>query len=110
MQNWIGSRKKSRRRETEMLRDGQALRKLRAKSAPKLSEEIRRHLRDLGFRQSEFEAKLTQLAEPAPTGLDAVELLFSPNPGRTAETVACDRVERRNFAADARDQVRSRCT
>ena len=65
----------------EMLRDGQALRKLRAKNAPKLSEEIRHHLRDLGFRQSEFEAKLTQLAEPGPTGLDAVELLFSPNPG-----------------------------
>ena len=65
----------------EMQRDGQALRKLRAKNAPKLSEEIRRHLRDLGFRQSEFEAKLTQLAEPGPTGLDAVELLFSPNPG-----------------------------
>jgi len=65
----------------EMLRSGQALRKLRTKNAPKLSEEIRRHLRDLGFRQSEFEARLTQLAEPGPNGLDAVELLFSPNPG-----------------------------
>src|SRR5204863_8435975 len=35
-------------------RDGEALRKLRTKAAPKLSESIRRNLRDLGFRQSEF--------------------------------------------------------
>jgi DNA repair protein RecN (Recombination protein N) len=67
--------------EKEMMRTGGALRALRAKNAPKLAEQIRRNLRDLGFRQSEFEAKLLDLAEPGPTGLDAVELLFSPNPG-----------------------------
>ena len=60
---------------------GQALRKMRAKAAPKLSENIRRNLRDLGFRQSGFEAKLSTLDEPHPNGLDSVELLFSPNPG-----------------------------
>ncbi len=65
----------------EMLRVGEALRKLRIKNAPKLSEEIRRNLRDLGFRQSEFEAKLSDLPVPGPSGLDAVELVFSPNPG-----------------------------
>ncbi len=65
----------------QMNRAGEALRKLRAKAAPKLSENIRRNLRDLGFRQSEFEAKLTALDEPRPSGFDAVELLFSPNPG-----------------------------
>ena len=65
----------------EMLRVGEALRKLRIKNAPKLSEEIRRNLRDLGFRQSEFEAKLSDLPAPGPSGLDAVELVFSPNPG-----------------------------
>jgi DNA repair protein RecN (Recombination protein N) len=65
----------------QMNRAGEALRKLRAKAAPKLSENIRRNLRDLGFRQSEFEAKLSVLDEPRPSGLDAVELLFSPNPG-----------------------------
>jgi DNA repair protein RecN (Recombination protein N) len=65
----------------EMNRAGEALHKLRAKAAPKLSDNIRRNLRDLGFRQSEFEAKLTTLDEPRPTGFDAVELLFSPNPG-----------------------------
>ena len=60
---------------------GEALRKLRTKAAPKLSENIRRNLRDLGFRQSEFEAKLSALDEPRPGGFDSVELLFSPNPG-----------------------------
>ena len=65
----------------EVARIGQSLRKLRAKAAPKLSENIRANLRDLGFRQSEFEAKLTPLDEARPTGFDALELLFSPNPG-----------------------------
>ena len=58
-----------------------ALRRLRAKAAPKLSETIRRNLRDLGFRQSEFEAKMSALDEPRQNGFDSVELLFSPNPG-----------------------------
>src|SRR5437016_753811 len=62
-------------------RAGEALRKLRAKAAPKLSENIRHHLRDLGFRQSEFEAKLSSLDEPSRNGFDSMELLFSPNPG-----------------------------
>ena len=65
----------------QMNRAGEALRKLRTKAAPKLSENIRRNLRDLGFRQSEFEAKLTALDEPRPNGFDSVEFLFSPNPG-----------------------------
>jgi DNA repair protein RecN (Recombination protein N) len=62
-------------------RCGEALRKLRARAAPKLSDNVRRNLRDLGFRQSEFEAKLAPLEEPRVIGFDAVELLFSPNPG-----------------------------
>jgi DNA repair protein RecN (Recombination protein N) len=65
----------------QMNRVGDALRKLRRKAAPKLSENIRRNLRDLGFRQSEFEAKLATLDEPRPSGFDAVEFIFSPNPG-----------------------------
>jgi DNA repair protein RecN (Recombination protein N) len=66
---------------SQMNRAGEALHKLRKKAAPKLSENIRRNLRDLGFRQSEFEAKLTALDEPRSSGFDAMELLFSPNPG-----------------------------
>src|SRR5205823_8662225 len=65
----------------QMNRAGDALRKLRAKAAPKLSDTIRKNLRDLGFKQSEFEAKLTPLDEPNASGLDSVELLFSANPG-----------------------------
>ncbi|HME88041.1 MAG TPA: DNA repair protein RecN [Chthoniobacterales bacterium] len=60
---------------------GGALRKLRAHAAPKLSETIRKNLRDLGFRQSEFEVALSTLDEPRAHGFDSVELLFSPNPG-----------------------------
>jgi len=66
---------------TEVERIGHLLRKVRAKAAPRLSENIRSNLRDLGFRQSEFEAKLTPLDEARPAGFDAIELLFSPNPG-----------------------------
>ncbi|MFL6594393.1 MAG: DNA repair protein RecN, partial [Chthoniobacterales bacterium] len=69
------------RGRAEVQRAGDALHKLRAKAAPKLSEKIRENLRDLGFRQSEFDAKLSSLAEPNARGFDAVELLFSPNPG-----------------------------
>jgi DNA repair protein RecN (Recombination protein N) len=65
----------------KMNRAGDALRKLRVKAAPKLSENIRRNLRDLGFRQSEFEARLSALDQPRPNGFDSMDLLFSPNPG-----------------------------
>src|SRR5262249_61071633 len=64
-----------------MSRAGEALHKSRLKAAPKLSENIQRNLRDLGFRQSEFEAKVNVLDGPRPNGFDSVELLFSPNPG-----------------------------
>src|SRR5438477_6656134 len=65
----------------QMSRAGEALRKLRAKAAPKLSATIRKNLVDLGFRQSDFEVKLSALDEAHASGLDSVELLFSPNPG-----------------------------
>jgi DNA repair protein RecN (Recombination protein N) len=67
--------------QKELKRSGEALRKLRTKTAPKLSQEIRRNLRDLGFQQSEFEVRLAALEDFHANGLDAVELLFSPNPG-----------------------------
>ena len=65
----------------ELERTGAALHKARAKAAPKLAGDIRENLRDLGFRQSEFEVNLNRLEEARATGFDAVELLFSPNPG-----------------------------
>ncbi|MDQ2919488.1 MAG: DNA repair protein RecN [Verrucomicrobiota bacterium] len=65
----------------ELKRAGDVLQKLRTKAAPKLSANIRENLRDLGFKQSEFEAKLSALEQPNAHGFNAVELLFSPNPG-----------------------------
>jgi DNA repair protein RecN (Recombination protein N) len=67
--------------QAQMNRAGEALREARLEAAPKLSENIRRNLRDLGFRQSEFEASLGALDEPRSNGFDSIELLFSPNPG-----------------------------
>ncbi|MEY2546859.1 MAG: repair protein RecN [Verrucomicrobiota bacterium] len=74
------------RKEIEVVRSdlnksGEALRKLRSKAAPKLSQNIRKNLVDLGFKQSEFEAKLSPNEQPRPSGFDSIELLFSPNPG-----------------------------
>jgi DNA repair protein RecN (Recombination protein N) len=60
---------------------GERLRKLRTKAAPKLSEMVRRNLRDLGFKQSQFEANMSEAQVARAFGFDAVELLFSPNPG-----------------------------
>jgi DNA repair protein RecN (Recombination protein N) len=71
----------------KMNRAGEALRKARAKAAPKLSENIRRNLRDLGFRQSEFEAKLSALDEPRASGFNSVDLLFSSNPGEPLKSL-----------------------
>jgi DNA repair protein RecN (Recombination protein N) len=65
----------------DMDRAAAALRKLRAKAAPELSETVQGNLRDLGFKQSEFEVKLMPLDTPRASGTDALELLFSPNPG-----------------------------
>ncbi|HEX4629989.1 MAG TPA: DNA repair protein RecN [Chthoniobacterales bacterium] len=69
----------------EVERIGHALHKARSKAAPKLAENIRANLRDLGFRQSEFEVQLAALEEARPAGFDSVELLFSPNPGEPAK-------------------------
>jgi DNA repair protein RecN (Recombination protein N) len=65
----------------ELRRTGDTLTKLRTRAAPKLSEMVRRNLRDLGFKQSQFEARLSEAQNPRPSGFDTVELLFSPNPG-----------------------------
>ena len=57
------------------------LRKVRQTSAPKLAKNVRQQLVDLGFRQAEFEARLSPNDEPRLNGTDSLELLFSPNPG-----------------------------
>ncbi len=53
----------------------------RKKAAPRLAEEVRGHLVDLGFRQGEFEVNLEGREEPGSSGMEGVEFLFGPNPG-----------------------------
>ncbi|PYL45160.1 MAG: DNA repair protein RecN [Verrucomicrobia bacterium] len=67
--------------EVDLRQTGERLRKLRTKAAPKLSEMVRRNLCDLGFKQSQFEARMNKTQAARASGFDAVELLFSPNPG-----------------------------
>lgn len=62
-------------------KSGEVLRQARVRAAPKLSASIKENLRDLGFRQSQFEVSLIPHEQPRENGLDAVELLFSANPG-----------------------------
>ncbi len=60
---------------------GKSLSAVRKKSAPKLAKEIASQLKDLGFKQSSFEAPLVSLSEPGPQGYEGVEFQFGPNPG-----------------------------
>jgi DNA repair protein RecN (Recombination protein N) len=60
---------------------GKDLTAMRRKAAPKLAKEISSQLKDLGFKQSSFEAPLRALTEPGPQGFEAVEFQFGPNPG-----------------------------
>jgi len=60
---------------------GKSLSTLRRKGAPKLAKEISSQLKDLGFKQSSFEAPLKPLPEPGPQGLESIEFQFGPNPG-----------------------------
>lgn len=53
----------------------------RRKAAPKLAKEISGQLKDLGFKQSSFEAPLRALTEPGPQGFESVDFQFGPNPG-----------------------------
>jgi len=79
------------RLDGEMARLGAALRKAgaslsaaRAKAAPRLAKEARRHLADLGFRQAGFEVEVAAGGRARPSGFDAVEFQFAPNPGEPA--------------------------
>lgn len=63
---------------------GAALRKARAKAAPKLAKEISTHLLDLGFKRALFEIDIQHLQEPSPGGLEEIDFLFAPNPGEPA--------------------------
>jgi DNA repair protein RecN (Recombination protein N) len=60
---------------------GKSLSTTRKKAAPKLAKEIAGQLKDLGFKQSSFEAPLNHLSDPGPQGLESIDFQFGPNPG-----------------------------
>jgi DNA repair protein RecN (Recombination protein N) len=72
-------------READVLKLGKQISKKRADAAPKLAKEVASHLADLGFKQSVFAAQLTNLAEPAKSGLEEVDFHFAPNPGEPSK-------------------------
>lgn len=57
------------------------LSKKRATAAPKLSNEVKGTLSQLGMPNAEMQLELSQLTEPRETGLDKVNFLFSANKG-----------------------------
>jgi DNA repair protein RecN (Recombination protein N) len=60
---------------------GAKLGQKRKSAAPKLAASVTAHLRDLGFKKSEFAISLVPHERPAAHGLESVEFLFAPNPG-----------------------------
>lgn len=66
---------------TQLDQSAKALSTTRRKHAPKLAKEISSQLKDLGFKQSSFEAPLLPLSTPSATGSEMVEFQFGPNPG-----------------------------
>ena len=64
-----------------MLDLGAKLGAKRKTAAPKLAASVTAHLRDLGFKKSEFAIALNAHDKPAAHGLESAEFLFAPNPG-----------------------------
>ena len=57
----------------------------RKRAAPKLATSISAHLEELGFKKAHFEVTLETLEQPARTGNESIEFMFSPNPGEPAK-------------------------
>ncbi len=68
-----------------LLETGAKLGQKRRTAAPKLAASVTAHLRDLGFKKSDFTIALAALEKPGAHGLEAVEFLFAPNPGEPAK-------------------------
>lgn len=67
--------------QAKVMAEGKGLSRVRKRGAPRLSKEVKAHLKDLGFKQAEFEAALQKRKEPTANGLEEVEFQFGPNPG-----------------------------
>jgi len=71
----------------EILSAGKRLSAARKKVIPQLAKAVSKQLEDLGFKQGKFDVALTAAAEPAATGLDAIEFQFAPNLGEPAKAL-----------------------
>lgn len=76
--------------EVQLWRQGARLTQKRLQAIPRLSREVSRHLKDLGFARSQFEIDLHS-EDPEkpprnfnPSGLDTIEFQFAPNVGEPA--------------------------
>ena len=68
-----------------MLDTARKLSAKRSTTAPKLAAAVTAHLRDLGFKKSDFTVALAAAQEPGPHGMESVEFVFAPNPGEPAK-------------------------
>ena len=68
-----------------MLDTARKLSAKRSATAPKLASAVTGHLRDLGFKKSDFTVALAAAEEPGPHGMESVEFVFAPNPGEPAK-------------------------
>jgi DNA repair protein RecN (Recombination protein N) len=57
----------------------------RKRGAPKLAGKIASHLEELGFKRAHFEVILEKLENPATSGAENIDFMFSPNPGEPAK-------------------------
>ncbi len=57
----------------------------RQAQAPVLAQEITAHLQDLGFRQAQFGIDLPPTDSLTPTGVEAADFTFGPNPGEPSK-------------------------
>ena len=68
-----------------LLEIGRKLADKRKIAAPRLGASATAHLRDLGFKKSQFTVVLSTLDNPGPHGLECTEFVFAPNPGEPAK-------------------------
>ncbi|MDA1044569.1 MAG: DNA repair protein RecN, partial [Verrucomicrobia bacterium] len=65
----------------ETMELGAKLSQARTSAASSLAKEIRRHLKDLGFKHGNFSIRISPLDVPQPAGCDEIEFEFAPNVG-----------------------------
>lgn len=73
--------------QKNLIKAAAKLSKERQAGAPKLAASVTSHLRDLGFKKSEFSIALHPLLEPVGSGGESVEFLFAPNLGEPTKAL-----------------------